>query len=91
MSAVSIPGDDGHQVVVVLAGVATEVGVELAVAGVDGEGEVVSAFAVLFLPDAADLVNFIRFNDNNTLSGNIASVAYDLDIFEEEFENSHND
>ncbi|MQB23134.1 hypothetical protein DXT90_21135 [Agrobacterium tumefaciens] len=28
-----------------------------------------------------DLVNFIRFNDNNTLTGNIASVAYDLDIF----------
>jgi uncharacterized protein (DUF736 family) len=33
-----------------------------------------------------DLVNFIRFNDNSTLSGNMASIAYDLDISGEEFE-----
>ncbi|MCY1667379.1 DUF736 family protein [Rhizobium sp. SL86] len=36
-----------------------------------------------------DLVNFIRFNQDNTLSGNIASVAYDLDIFGEAFESSN--
>ncbi len=36
-----------------------------------------------------DLVNFIRFNDNNTLIGNIASVAYDLDIFGEEFDSTN--
>ena len=36
-----------------------------------------------------DLVNFIRFNDNNTLTGNIASVAYDLDIFGEEFDSAN--
>lgn len=36
-----------------------------------------------------DLVNFIRFNDNNTLTGNIASVAYDLDIFGEEFDSTN--
>nr|QCL09489.1 hypothetical protein pC5.7c_622 [Rhizobium rhizogenes] len=27
-----------------------------------------------------DLVNFIRFNDKGTLSGNIASISYDIDI-----------
>lgn len=36
-----------------------------------------------------DLVNFIRFNDNGTLSGNIASIAYDLDISGEEFESTN--
>lgn len=36
-----------------------------------------------------DLVNFIRFNDNNTLTGNIASAAYDLDIFGEEFDSTN--
>ncbi|TBN14909.1 DUF736 family protein [Agrobacterium cavarae] len=36
-----------------------------------------------------DLVNFIRFNDNNTLTGNIASLAYDLDIFGEEFDSTN--
>lgn len=36
-----------------------------------------------------DLVNFIRFNDKNTLTGNIASVAYDLDIFGEEFDSTN--
>ncbi|MQB34299.1 DUF736 family protein [Agrobacterium rhizogenes] len=35
------------------------------------------------------LVNFIRFNDNGTLSGNIASMAYDLDISGEEFESTN--
>ncbi|MBP2511553.1 hypothetical protein J2855_005209 [Agrobacterium tumefaciens] len=36
-----------------------------------------------------DLVNFIRFNADNTLTGNIASVAYDLDIFGEEFDSTN--
>lgn len=34
-----------------------------------------------------DLVNFIRFNDNGTLSANIASIAYDLSG--EEFESTN--
>lgn len=36
-----------------------------------------------------DLVNFIRFNADNTLTGNIASVAYDLDIVGEEFDSTN--
>ncbi len=36
-----------------------------------------------------DLVNFIRLNADNTLSGNIASVAYDLDIVGEEFDSTN--
>lgn len=51
----SVPRNDCHQILVVLSGVATEIGIELAVAGVDGEGEVVAAVLVLLLPDAADL------------------------------------
>jgi uncharacterized protein (DUF736 family) len=27
-----------------------------------------------------DYANFIRFGENNTLTGNIASISYDLDI-----------
>lgn len=61
----SVPGDDRHQVVIVVAGEAPEVGVELSVAGVDGEGEVVATFAVLLLPDAADFdaATFGRFGE----------------------------
>ncbi|TWB47508.1 uncharacterized protein (DUF736 family) [Rhizobium sp. ERR 922] len=33
-----------------------------------------------------DLVNFIRVNEDNTLTGNVASLAYDFDIFGEEFD-----
>ena len=47
-----VPGDDRHQIVIVLAGEAPEVGVELSVAGIDGEGEVVATLTVLLLPDA---------------------------------------
>ncbi|WP_349963344.1 DUF736 family protein [Rhizobium sp. ZPR3] len=36
-----------------------------------------------------DFVNFIRFNNDRTLTGNIASVAYDLDILGEEFESTN--
>ncbi len=51
----SVPRNDCHQILVVLSGVAAEIGIELAVAGVDGECEVVAAVLVLLLPDAADL------------------------------------
>lgn len=37
----------------------------------------------------SDIVNFIRFESNNTLTGNIASMAYDLDIVGEPFESSN--
>ncbi len=50
----SVPRDDGHQLVIVLSGIAAEIGVELAIACVNGEGEVVAAVLVLLLPDAAD-------------------------------------
>lgn len=36
-----------------------------------------------------DLVNFIRLETNETLTGNIASIAYDLDIFGEKFESTN--
>ena len=36
-----------------------------------------------------DLVNFIRFNEDNSLSGNIASLAYDIDILGEAFESTN--
>ena len=36
-----------------------------------------------------DLVNFIRINEDNRLSGNIASLAYDIDIFGEAFESTN--
>ena len=36
-----------------------------------------------------DLVNFIRFNEDKTLSGNIASLAYDIDIVGEAFESTN--
>ncbi|WP_172691181.1 DUF736 family protein [Rhizobium rhizogenes] len=32
-----------------------------------------------------DYSNFIRFGENGTLTGNIASISYDLDITGEEF------
>lgn len=32
-----------------------------------------------------ELTNFIRFNEDNTISGNIASISYDLDISGEPF------
>lgn len=32
-----------------------------------------------------DLTNFIRFNEDGTLTGNIASIAYDIDIAGELF------
>ncbi|MBP8937206.1 DUF736 domain-containing protein [Shinella sumterensis] len=31
-----------------------------------------------------DYANFIRFGENNTLTGNIASISYDLDIIGKE-------
>ncbi|MDW9925221.1 DUF736 family protein [Sinorhizobium meliloti] len=33
----------------------------------------------------SELSNFIRFNDDGTLSGNIAPIAYDIDIAGEAF------
>ncbi|MGZ9718525.1 MULTISPECIES: hypothetical protein [Rhizobium] len=51
----SVPGDDGHQVIVVLARIAAEIGVEPGVACVDAEGEIVAAILVPLFPDAADL------------------------------------
>lgn len=50
----SIPGDDCREVFIVLMRKPTQVGVELAVSGVDGEGEVFGAVLVALLPDAAD-------------------------------------
>ncbi|OJU88879.1 MAG: hypothetical protein BGO06_03855, partial [Shinella sp. 65-6] len=32
-----------------------------------------------------ELANFIRINEDNTISGNIASISYDLDITGEAF------
>ena len=32
-----------------------------------------------------ELANFIRINEDNTISGNIASISYDLDITGEPF------
>ena len=46
----SIPRNDGHQVFVVLTGKAAEIGIEPAVAGADGEAEIVAAVLVLLLP-----------------------------------------
>lgn len=36
-----------------------------------------------------DLVNFIRFNEDKTLSGNIASLAYDIDIVGQEYDSTN--
>jgi hypothetical protein len=36
-----------------------------------------------------DYANFIRFGENGTLSGNIASISYDLDITGEEFSSTN--
>lgn len=36
-----------------------------------------------------DLVNFIRIEDNGTLTGNIASMAYDMDITGKLFESDN--
>lgn len=36
-----------------------------------------------------DPVNYVRFNEGNKLTGNIASMAYDLDIFGEPFESTN--
>ena len=36
-----------------------------------------------------ELSNFIRFNEDGTLSGNIASIAYDIDISGETFTSSN--
>jgi uncharacterized protein (DUF736 family) len=36
-----------------------------------------------------DYTNFIRFGENNTLTGNIASISYDLDITGEEFSSTN--
>lgn len=36
-----------------------------------------------------DLVNFIRFEENGKLAGNIASMAYDLDIFGEAYQSTN--
>ncbi|MCY1740941.1 DUF736 family protein [Ensifer sp. SL37] len=36
-----------------------------------------------------DLVNFIRFEEDGNLAGNIASMAYDLDIFGEAYQSTN--
>jgi len=46
---------DGREVFVVLARKAAEIGIELSVSGVDGQGEIVAAALVLSFPDPADL------------------------------------
>jgi len=38
-----------------------------------------------------ELTNFIRFNEDGTLSGNIASIAYDIDITGEPFTSTNKD
>ncbi|TCT29721.1 DUF736 domain-containing protein [Martelella mediterranea] len=37
----------------------------------------------------ADLINFIRFNDNGTLEGNIAALDFDFDITGEELNSTN--
>ncbi|MFW8610048.1 DUF736 family protein [Rhizobium beringeri] len=38
-----------------------------------------------------ELANFIRFNEDGTISGNIASIAYDIDIAGEPFSSTNKD
>jgi uncharacterized protein (DUF736 family) len=38
-----------------------------------------------------ELANFIRLNEDGTLSGNIASIAYDIDITGEPFTSTNKD
>nr|WP_247871780.1 DUF736 family protein [Ochrobactrum sp. LM19] len=37
----------------------------------------------------SELLNFIRIEENGTLSGNIASLAYDIDVIGEPFESTN--
>lgn len=51
----SIPGDDRHQVLIILTGITAEIGVDLAESGIDGERVVRLLLQAHLLPDTAYL------------------------------------